>query len=54
MFYVVCSVLYMLNASKGGIIQLCVTLCEFSANIKRLHVRGGASTNIVTLYRVIM
>ena len=49
------SVLYMLDASKGGGSYNCVdVLCVFSASIKRLHVRGGASTNIVTLYRVIM
>ena len=31
-----------------------ITLCEFSAGVKRLHVRGVDSTNIVTLYRVNM
>jgi len=31
-----------------------ITLCEFSASVKRLHVGGVDSTNIVTLYRVIM
>jgi len=30
-----------------------ITLCEFSVNVKRLHVRG-VSTYIVTLYRVNM
>jgi hypothetical protein len=31
-----------------------ITLCEFSASVKRLHVRGFDSTNIITLYRVNM
>ena len=38
---------------RGGSYNCVVTLCEFSASIERLHVRGGASTNIVTLYRVL-
>jgi len=29
-----------------------ITLCEFSASVKRLHVRGVDSANIITLYRV--
>ena len=50
--FMLCSALYMLG--RGGSYNCVVTLCEFSASLKRLHVRGGASTNIVTLYRVIM
>jgi len=40
--------------ARGGLIHLSdYTLCVL-CYIKMLHVRGGAFTNIVTLYRVIM
>ena len=41
----------MLVLARGGFIH---TLCEFSASVKRLHVRGFDSTNTVTLYCVDM
>jgi len=31
-----------------------ITLCEFSASVKRLHVREFDSINIINLYRVNM
>jgi len=49
-----CSALYMLVLARGDSYICVITLCEFSASVKRLHVRGVDSTNSVTLYRVNM